>query len=114
MSDTIVKWPFGAASKVALSASGAQEIEIVNDLTIVDGATIPATGDRVLNIKIADTVSAGAMILVKSKTTAAEKTSFGDKITGPEITGVAGKTNVACFIHDGNDFVQTGAAVQVD
>lgn len=99
---------------MVLSATGAQEIEIVNDLTIVDGTTVPATGDRTLNISVTDTVGAGATILVKSKTTATEKTVFGKKITGPEITGVAGKTKVASFVYDGNDFIQTGTAVQVD
>lgn len=114
MSDTIVKWPFGAASGMALTASGVQEIKIVNDLTIIDGTTVPATGDRTLNISVSDTVSAGAMILVKSKTIATEKTVFGEKITGPEITGVAGKTKVATFVYDGSDFIQTGTAVEID
>lgn len=114
MADPIVKWPFGEASEEALTATGAQAIDIVNEMTIIDGVSTQATGNRTLNLTIGDEVGVGAMIVVKSKTAAVEKTTFGTGFTAPEMTGVAGKTKVASFIYDGSTFIQAGAEVQLD
>jgi hypothetical protein len=83
-------------------------------MTIVDGVTVPATGNRTLNLTVAASVSAGARLFVKSKTAATETTIFGTKMQGATITGVAGKTNVVSFFYDGTNFVEAGAFIQID
>lgn len=112
--EKIVKWPFGEASTVQLSASGNQEIEINNELTIIDGVSTQATDDRTLNLTISEDVGVGAMIMVKAKTSATQATIFGNGMTGPSLTGVAGKTKTALFVFDGTSFVMAGADVQID
>ena len=109
-----VRWPFGAADELTLSADGAQALTIDNEVTVVDGVTTEATGNRTINLTISDEVGAGAMLLVKSKTNGTETTIFGTNITGPTITGVAGKTKTAMFMYDGSAFIQVGTAVQLD
>lgn len=109
-----VKWPFGAASSATLSATGAQAITVKDNLTIIDGVTTEATGNRTLNLTLDAELEGGAMLLVQSKTNGTETTTFGTGITGPVITGVAGKTINATFIYNGTAFVQAGASVQID
>ena len=51
----IAKWPFGAATIIMLAvAAGATDIEIINNMTIVDGEDVISTGDRTLNLLIAN------------------------------------------------------------
>ncbi len=114
MSDEIVKYPFGAASEVALSASGDQAIDIVNQLTIIDGVSTPATADRTLNLTIDEGVMAGAEIVLKTKTAATESTTPGTGMTGAAIVGVAAKTFTVRYVYDGSTFVQIGASAQID
>lgn len=114
MADPIVKWPFGEASTEALTATGDQAIELINEMTIIDGASTTATGNRTINLDINDEVGVGAMIVAKLKTTGTETTTFGTGFTAPTLTGVAGKTKVVSFIYDGTTFIQTGTAVQLD
>jgi len=110
----IIRYPFGLATKVALTATGAQAIIIDNDLTIVDGVTTQATGNRTINLTIPTDIEAGARILVKSKTNATETTIFGTGCIAPTIVGVAGKTKTVELVYDGTNFVATGTAVQID
>lgn len=114
MSDQVIKWPFGAAETIALTATGAQALTVTNNMTIVNGVTTAATGNRTLNLTIAATVTAGARMFVKSKTAATETTIFGTGMSGATITGVAGKTKTVEFIYDGNNFVMAGTAIQID
>ena len=72
MSDAKVRFPFGAADTTALSATGAQAITIDNDLTILDGVTVEATGARTLNFTVTEGVSVGALVVLKSKTNGTE------------------------------------------
>ena len=110
----IIKWPFGPATEEALSATGAQAITVVNNLTIVDGVSTPATAARTLNLTIDDNLEDGARLLLKLKTAATETTVFGTSITGVTITGVAGKTKVVEAVYDGSVFVVAGTPVQID
>lgn len=105
MADQIIKWPFGEAETIALTATGAQALTVRNNMTIVDGVAVQATGNRTLNLTIAASVTAGALMLVKSKTAATETTAFGTGMQGATITGVAGTTVVAYFVYDGTSFV---------
>lgn len=114
MADEIVKWPFGDLETIALTATGTQALQIKNGLTVVDGVTVEATGNRTLNLTFDDQLEAGAMLLVKSKTNATETTIFGTGITAPTITGVAGKTHTQMFMYDGTAFVAVGADQQID
>lgn len=111
---TTVRFPFGAADELTLTATGAQALTIDNDMTIVDGVTTEATGNRTLNLTIDDQVRAGARLFVKSKTNATETTIFGTNITGATITGVAGKTKCVEFIYDGSAFIEAGTPIQID
>lgn len=111
----IIKWPFGPASVVTLTATGAQAIAIANDMTIVDGVTVQATGNRTLNLTVeANSVNAGARLFVKSKTAATETTIFGTTMQGATVTGEAGKTKCVEFVFDGTNFVEAGTPVQID
>lgn len=110
----IIKWPFGPATTVALSATGAQAIAIANDLTIVDGVTVEATGNRTLNLTIDASVNKGARLVIKSKSNGAETLIFGDAITGVTIVGVAGKTQVVEAVYDGTAFLVSSTYVQID
>jgi len=110
----VIKWPFGAAGTASLSATGAQAVTINNELTIIDGVTTQATGNRTLNLTIGGGVKAGAMIFVKSKSNAVETLTFGTGCTAPVSTGVAGKTKTVSLMYDGTNFVQMGAEVQLD
>lgn len=114
MTPAIIKWPFGPATIVALTATGSQAIPIFNDLTIADGVTIIATGNRTLDLTVDPSVNAGARLFVKSKTTAVEATTFGTKMQGVAAVGVAGKTKTVEFIYDGINFVMAGTPVQID
>jgi hypothetical protein len=109
-----IKWPFGPSETIAIGATGAQAVTIKNSLTVVDGVSTVATGNRTINLTIDDEVKAGAMLFVKSKTTATETTVFGTGMSGATITGVAGKTKTTLFIYDGSTFVNAGAPVQID
>jgi hypothetical protein len=112
---TQVRWPFGLADvSNALSATGAQAISIENDMTILDGVTTQATGNRTINLTIGADIKAGARILVKSKTNGTETTIFGTGCLAPTITGVAGKTKTCELVYDGTNFLATGTAVQLD
>lgn len=110
----IVKWPFGAATLLALVATGANAIEIVNSLTIVDGVAVAATGNRTINLTIDAGVEAGARLLVKTKSTGTETLIPGTGMKGETITGVAGKTQVVEYVFDGTSFVQIGKFIQID
>ena len=112
MSD--IKFPFGNADVQVLTATGAQNLTITDNLTILDGVTNIATGNRTINLTIGADVPAGAMIVVQSKTTATETTIFGTGITSATITGVAGKTINQTFIYNGTAFVAGGAQQQID
>jgi hypothetical protein len=108
--------PFGEAdTSNTLSATGAQALIIENNLTIVDGVTTVATGSRTLNLTIdTDSVSAGAKIVIESKTTGTETLVFGTGITGVTLTGVAGKTFVMEAVYNGTVFEISGTPVQID
>ena len=111
---TEIKYPFGNAETLALTATGAQALTVANGMTLVDGVTVEATGARTLNLTLDDDLKAGALLLVQSKTNAAETTAFGTGMTGVTTTGVAGKTINVLFIYDGSGFVQAGAEQQID
>jgi hypothetical protein len=109
-----VKFPFGEITTTALSATGAQAVSVDNLMTIIDGVTTEATGNRTINLTIPDDIIAGARIFVKSKTNGTETTIFGTGCSAPTITGVAGKTKVVELIYDGTNFVAAAAALQID
>ena len=113
MSDKI-KYPFGLADSKTLSATGAQALTIDDNMTVIDGVTTEATGNRTLNLTIDSEIKAGAKILLKSKTNATETTIFGTGISSVTITGVAGKTKTQSFTFDGTNFLPDGTAVQID
>jgi hypothetical protein len=110
-----IKYPFGSATVVALTATGAQAVSVTGGLTVIDGVTVEATGARTINLTIDSEVKEGAMILVKSKTNATENTVFGTNMTSPTIAGTGGKTKTQTFFYDGTSaFIASGAFVQID
>jgi hypothetical protein len=108
------KFPFGAASQVALTVTGAQAITVDNQLVIIDGVTAIGTGHRTLNLAIDPCVTAGARLVVKTKTNAIENTVFGTGMLGLTYAGVAAKTKHVTFIYDGVNFLQEGTPIQID
>lgn len=111
---TQIKYPFGASDQVALTATGAQAIAVDNAMTVVDGVTVQATGNRTINLTIDDDVPVGAKMFIKTKTNATETTAYGTGMLGATLTGVAGKTFGVLFVFDGTNFVEAGTPVQVD
>jgi len=112
MSD--IKHPFGAAETFELTATGDQDITIVDDLTIIDGVTVEATADRTIDLVIDSEIKAGAVIFMKIKSNGTEDTIFGTGITNLNLTGVAGKTTTQAFMFDGTVFTPMGAQDQID
>ena len=106
-----IKYPFGACDVVTLSATGAQAITITDNVTIIDGVTTEATGNRTLNLTIASSVGAGALIYAKLKTNGTETTIAGTGMTFTTITGAAGKTKTKTFIYDGTAFLGTNEQI---
>ena len=109
-----LKFPFGAAETIALSATGAQAITITNTVTYLDGVTTQATGNRTLNLTIDSEVGVGAIIFLASKTNGTETTIAGTGMTMPTITGGAGKTKVTQLTYTGTNFIATSAGYQID
>jgi len=110
-----VRSPFGQADEtLALTATGAQAITVTDQLTLVDGGTVPATGARTINVTLGDDLQAGAMLIIQSKSDATEDNIFGTNITGPTVAGVAGKTMNFLFVYNGTAFVQAGLHIQID
>lgn len=113
-SNPIIRYPFGEATVETMSASGVQDVEIVNSLTIIDGATVSATADRQVRLTPVGNIEIGARVVVKTKTTTTEKTTFSGSAQAAEITGVAGKTHVVELIYDGYKFIQVSPKTQID
>lgn len=109
-----VKFPFGAATTVALSATGAQAITINNQFTYINGVTTIATGNRTINLTIDSETEVGARIYLAAKTTGTETTIAGTGMTMPTITGAAGKTKVTELVYNGTGFVALSAGYQID
>lgn len=103
MSDK-VKYPFGPADEKALSATGDQALTIVDALTMIDGVTVVATGNRTLNLTLDDDLRKGDKLVIATKTTGTETTIFGTGITGTTYAGVAGKTLTRTATFDGVEF----------
>ena len=104
----------GKVATAALTATGAQAITVADQYLFIDGATTQATGNRTIDLTIADGILAGARIFVKSKTNGTETTIFGTGIDSATITGVAGKTFCQEFVYDGTSYKPAGASVQID
>lgn len=77
LQNPIAKWPFGTATLVALTATGNQAVDIYNNLTIVDGASVVATGDRTLNLAISRDVEPGCPFDHKNKNDRNRNTDTG-------------------------------------
>jgi hypothetical protein len=107
-------YPFGAADSQALTATGAQALTITDNVTILDGVTVEATGNRTINLTISALLKAGALIHLASKTNGTETTIFGTGFTAPTITGEAGKTYTQSFNYNGTTFYPVGNYVKVD
>jgi len=113
-SKPIVRYPWGAATSEQMTASGNQDIEIVNTLTIIDGVSTIATGNRTLNLTAVSDLPVGSMVTVKHKTTGTESLIAGTGIAGPAIVGVAGKTIVVQLMYDGSKFIHVSPKNQID
>lgn len=109
-----VRFPFGEADELALTATGAQALVIDNDMTIIDGVVTEATGDRTLNLTIDEDVNVGARVAIQVKTSSTQNTIFGAGITGKTFAGVAGKTKTVEAVYNGTEFVVMGTPGQID
>jgi hypothetical protein len=105
---------FATSKTVALTATGAQAISVDTLLTIVDGVTTQASGNRTLDLTVASKVPAGARLLLKTRTAGTQTTIFGTAIDATTITGEAGKTFTQLFIFDGATFLPAGGAHKID
>lgn len=104
-----INYPFGEADIIPLTATGDQDVVISSSTTILDGATVEATGNRTINVTLGDGfLGDGATIFVVSKTNGTETTIFGTGMKGVTLTGVAGKTITELFMFDGTNFIAVG------
>ena len=71
-------------------------------------------GHAPLNLAISKDVEPGARLVVKTRTTATESLTPGEGMAGKATVGVNGKTKVAEYVYDGEKFIQTADAVQID
>ena len=110
----VVKHPFGEATVVQLAATGTDNVDIQNDLTLLDGQTVQATGARTVNLNIAPNLKVGARLVIFHKTNATETLTPGTGMKGKAITGVAGKTFAAEYFYNGTEFIQLATAFQID
>lgn len=102
------------ATLIVLSAVGVQALAVNNNMTIVDGTQVVATDDRTLDITADPGLEPGAVLIVKTKSVGTEELIPGAGIKGETITGVAGKTQVAHYVYDGFNFIQTSDFIQID
>jgi|GEM_PF-6297387 len=100
-----IRFPFGDADSFELTASGVQAIDIANNATIIDGASIAATGDRTINLTLDESLQAFSLILVKIATSTESKTIFGTGFSAPHFAGVVGESAQLLFIYDGTNFL---------
>jgi len=110
----VISFPAGAADEQALTATGAQDITITNQFTILDGVTVPMTAARTINLTITAGIRKGAIIYVKSKSTGTPNNVFGTNMVGVTTAGVNTKTHSFLFIYDGTNFNQVAAGLQID
>ncbi len=107
-----ILWPFGEASEVVLTASGAQEVDIVNNVTVVDGVSVVGTGNRTLNLVISNLLGVGAVLIVKHRATASETLIPGAGMDGEAVKGFSDKNAYAAYVYDGSKFCQVGIVNQ--
>lgn len=110
---TLIKYPFGAGSALAITATGTTAATINDQLTYVSSITT-LTGNATLDITAGAELKAGAVLHLIVKTTGTETFTFGTLIEAPVVTGVAGKTWSQTFIYNGTTFYPAGAKIQVD
>ena len=109
-----IKSPFGSADTAVLLATGTTTIAISNNQTLIDGATVPLTGNAVINLALDSRLMLGAEIDLKVATTGITTVTFGTGFICPLITGVAGKTFCASFYYDGSKFLPKSAPYQIN
>ena len=111
---TNIKAPFGAVDQFALVATGTTTLNVTNSRSLIDGVTVPLTGNAVINLTLDSRLEAGAKVYMKVSTTGLSTVTFGTGFTAPLLTGVAGKTFVAAFYYDGSKFLPTAAPYQIN
>jgi hypothetical protein len=109
-----ISYPFGDVDVQALTATGTQNLTIQEMVTLIDGATVKATGNRTIVLTISSSVKAGARILFVNKTNTTETTTFSTGFLCPTLTGVTGKNFSAEFFYDGTVFKPAAAPYQID
>lgn len=109
-----VKYPFGAADVQTLTATGTQAQTVSNGLTVFDGVTNQASGNRTISLAIDASMKIGSKIVAKLSTASTQTTTFGTGFTAPTLTGVAGKTFVCEFVYDGTNFLAIAAPYQIN
>jgi hypothetical protein len=108
----IVKFPFGEASTIALTATGDQDVTVINPYTIIDGDTVKSTGHRTLNLTLDPSIRVGSILKVKIQYGGAHNFIFGTKITHETMKGIADTNKIEYdFIFDGTNFVKLSTAI---
>lgn len=108
-----IKAPFGAVGTASISADASDDaITISNYETYITTASL--TSNATLDLTVGSEVPAGAKVHIKCTTNGTETFTFGTKIDGPTVTGVAGKTWCQSFVYNGTTFFPMGAKIQID
>lgn len=112
---SLILYPWGPATTVALTATGNQTIAIRNNVTIIDGVTTAGTNARTLILSIDAHLMSGAHILVKTKNISTTRTTvFSTGFTAPTITADSNKTYTQGFIYDGTVFLPCGTSIKIN
>jgi hypothetical protein len=108
----VISYPFGAAQTFTAAASGTVNVTINNQMAIMTAPTLTAAAT--LSFTAANSLKAGATLLVTVKTTSTEVTTFAGAVVSPTVAGVDGKTWTQGFIYNGSKFYPVGTKQQVD
>jgi len=99
------KFPFGVAATEAVSGTGGT-VEVEDHLTIITCSSL--SGAATLNLTAGDTLTVGAMLIVKvvqgaTGRNVAAGTLFDASVA--DLTGVANDTDIITCFYDGTAFV---------
>jgi len=110
-----IKYPWGAANTVSLTATGNQVVNCINNVTIVDGVTTQATTSHTIGFTFDAQLMSGARVFLKYKTSGTDTLYFtGGGITNAAINGTATKIWCQSYTYDGTQLWPDGAAVKVN
>lgn len=105
-------YAIGSSVAFAIAYAAAMQVKAEESKSLI---SIDMTGAGTLNLAPSSQPVPGDEIILKVKSDAtARDLTFGTGFTAPVLTGVINKTKVQRFVYDGNTFIATAPAVQIN